>query len=58
MKITKSLIPKREEPPKKKQERTVSMNFDNSIKPENFILKKIIQKNSSLKNLKDKIQKP
>ena len=57
MKITKSLIPKREEPPKKKQERTVSMNFDNSIKPENFILKKIIQKNSSLKNLKDKIQK-
>ena len=57
MKITKSLIPKREEPPKKKQERTVSSNFDNSIKPENFILKKIIQKNSSLKNLKDKIQK-
>ena len=56
MKITRSLIPKREERPKKKKEKCITTNFE-KLKPENTILKNIIQKNSSLKNLKEKIQK-
>ena len=56
MKITRNLIPKREEPPKKKKEKCITTNFE-KLKPQNTILKNIIQKNSSLKNLKEKIQK-
>ena len=56
MKITKSIIPKREERLKKKKEKTWTSHFE-SINPEKIILKNILQKNSSLRNLKDKIQK-
>ena len=56
MKITKSIIPKREERIKKKKEKTWTSHFD-SINPEKIILKNILQKNSSLRSLKDKIQK-
>ena len=56
MRLTKCPIPKSNDKPKKKKEKTLTTNFE-SFKPENIILKKILQKNSSLKNLKEKIQR-
>ncbi len=57
MKITKSLIPNRDEYVRKKKDKITFSYNDNNIKKENKILKNIIQKNASLKNLKEKIQK-
>ena len=56
MKIKKSLIPKREKYTKNQKEKIFSTNYE-SINPENIFIKNILQKNSSLKDLKDKIQK-
>lgn len=56
MKITKSLIPKRDTRPQKKKEKILTSTFE-SINPENIILKSILKKNSSFKNLKEKIEK-
>ena len=56
MKITKSLIPKGDIRPKKKKENTWTSNFE-TINPERIILRNILQKNSSFKKLKDKIEK-
>ena len=56
MKITKSLIPKRDDRPKKKKEKTWTSNFE-TINPEKIFLRNILQKNSSLKKLKEKIEK-
>jgi N-terminal acetyltransferase B complex non-catalytic subunit len=55
MKIKKSLIPKREERFKKKV-KPLTTNID-IINPEKMILNKIIQKDSSFKQLKEKIKK-
>ena len=56
MKITKSLIPKGDIRPKKKKENTWTSNFE-TINPEKIILRNILQKNSSFKKLKEKIEK-
>ena len=55
MKITKKLIPKKEDISKRNKEKYLTTTFD--INKENKILKNILQKNSSLRNLKEKIQK-
>ena len=55
MKIKKNLIPKREERFKKKI-KPFATNID-IMNPENMILSKIIQKDSSFKSLKEKIKK-
>jgi len=52
MKIKKSLIPKRENRQNRKKEKVVSTNY-----PENIFIKNILQKNASLNELKEKIQK-
>ena len=56
MKIKKSLIPKREKYQKNQKEKILTTNYE-SIKPENIFIKNILQKNSSLKDLKETIQK-
>ena len=56
MKIKKHLIPRREDGLKKKKRKTLTTNFE-SINPEKIFVQNILQKNSSLNSLKDKIQK-
>ena len=56
MKIKKSLIPKRENRQNRKKEKVVSTNYER-MNPENIFIKNILQKNASLNELKEKIQK-